>query len=103
MLHCFTQFFVQNEQSRELLASIGLANATVVGDTRFDRVTQIQRQARVLPLCEAFVQGNGTAQGQLHTLVVGSSWEADEDVYLPYFAQHPEWRASPLGEVRKGL
>jgi len=92
VLQCVTHFFVQNEQSRDLLASIGLTNATVVGDTRFDRVTQIQQQSRVLPLCEAFAEGGGTGVGQPHTLVVGSSWEADEDVYLPYFAEHPEWR-----------
>ena len=90
VLRCFTHFFVQNEQSRDLLSSIGLDNATVTGDTRFDRVLKIKENAKVLPLCEAFA-ADAERKGQ-HTLVVGSSWEADEQVYLPYFAKHKEWR-----------
>ena len=90
VLHCFTHFFVQNEQSRVLLARLGLLNASVTGDTRFDRVLQVKRESKVLPLCEAFA-ADATRRGQ-RTMVVGSSWEADEQVYLPYFARHKEWR-----------
>ena len=46
VLKCFTHFYVQNEKSRQLLASIGIDNATVVGDTRFDRVIQIKDTLR---------------------------------------------------------
>ena len=55
MLKCFTRFFVQNEVSRELLESIGITNVDVTGDTRFDRVLQIMKQAKVLPIVEEFV------------------------------------------------
>ena len=41
VLTCFTHFFVQNEESLNLLAGIGLTNVEIVGDTRFDRVLQI--------------------------------------------------------------
>ena len=41
VLTCFTRFFVQNEESQRLLASIGITDVDVVGDTRFDRVLQI--------------------------------------------------------------
>ncbi|MBR1594732.1 MAG: 3-deoxy-D-manno-octulosonic acid transferase [Alloprevotella sp.] len=85
VLRHVTHFFVQNEASRELLAGIGLTNVTVVGDTRFDRVVDIRNQAADLPEVERFLHA-GAGQKPLRTFVVGSSWEADEDVYLDYFS-----------------
>ena len=35
VLKCFSRFFVQNEESKELLNKIGISDAVVVGDTRF--------------------------------------------------------------------
>ena len=78
----FTHLFVQNEVSRELLATLGIHNVTVVGDTRFDRVIEIFEQAKQLPLVEAFKQGRPV-------LVAGSSWQPDEDIFIPYFNAHP--------------
>ena len=83
VLRCVAHFFVQNEASRELLARKGITNVTVVGDTRFDRVIDIRRQAKDLPLVEAFKQGR-TVQ------VAGSSWPEDEDLIIPFFNAHPE-------------
>lgn len=85
-LHCFDHLFVQNEHSRALLKSVGVENATVVGDTRFDRVTKILEQARQLPLVDAFVEG------ERKVFVVGSSWGDDEAVYMPFFNAHKEWK-----------
>lgn len=59
VLHCITHFFVQNEVSLQLLKGIGIDEATVVGDTRFDRVLQIKEQAKKLPIVEAFKGING--------------------------------------------
>ena len=81
----FTHLFVQNEVSRELLATLGIRNVTVVGDTRFDRVIEIFEQAKQLPLVEAFKQGRPV-------LVAGSSWQPDEDIFIPYFNAHPEMK-----------
>lgn len=81
----FTHLFVQNEVSRELLATLGIHNVTVVGDTRFDRVIEIFEQAKQLPLVEAFKQGRPV-------LVAGSSWQPDEDIFIPYFNAHPEMK-----------
>ena len=53
MLKCFTAFFVQNEQSKQLLESVGIKNVKVTGDTRFDRVMQIADQSRTLELVKA--------------------------------------------------
>ena len=90
VLRCFTHFYVQNEQSRQLLATIGLTNVTVTGDTRFDRVLQITRlspspslQARGV---DSFVGSNSKV------FVAGSSWPPDEEIFIRYFREHPEWR-----------
>ncbi len=85
-LHCFDHLFVQNDESKALLKSVGVENATVVGDTRFDRVAKILEQARQLPLVDAFVDGDRKV------FVVGSSWGEDEAVYMPYFNFHREWK-----------
>lgn len=86
VLKRMTHLYVQNETSRELLATLGVTQVTVVGDTRFDRVIDIRQAAKPLPLVEAFVKG-GT-----QTLVAGSSWPPDEDLILPYVARRKELR-----------
>lgn len=52
VLDCFTHFFVQNEESRDLLKSIGIDCVSVTGDTRFDRVLQIRDAGKSLPIVE---------------------------------------------------
>lgn len=84
LLTYFDQLFVQDENSQSLLSSIGIDQVTVCGDTRFDRVLDIARQAKKLPLAEQFVQRAEK------TLVAGSSWPKDEDIFIEYFNRHPE-------------
>lgn len=86
----FTHLYVQDERSRRLLADVGIENVTVAGDTRFDRVTAIRKACREVPEIESFK--NAGVPGSL-TLVVGSSWERDEEVYIPWLKAHPEVRA----------
>ena len=98
VLKCVTRFFVQNEESRRLLHDIGIDAAEVVGDTRFDRVLQIRDAAKRLPIVEAF--RSGRADGVAHcggedgykVFVAGSSWPPDEDIFISYFNEHPDWR-----------
>ena len=78
ILRNFTHLYIQNEQSRQLLAGIGITNVSVVGDTRFDRVSDIRLSAKDLPVIEAFAQGK-------KVLVVASSWPKDEEFILDYF------------------
>ncbi len=85
VLRCVTCFFVQDEASRELLARKGITNVIVSGDTRFDRVLDICRQAKELPLVKAFSQ-------DAKVLVAGSTWKPDEDLIIPYFNAHPEMK-----------
>ena len=76
VLRCFTHFFVQNEQSRQLLEKIGITEVSITGDTRFDRVLQIKEQSKRLPIVESFVKDAG------HVFVAGSSWAPDEDIFI---------------------
>ena len=85
VLKCFTHFYVQNEKSCELLQNIGIDCVTVVGDTRFDRVLQIRDAAKQPEVVGAFTADDRPV------FVVGSSWQPDEDVYMPYFADK-DWR-----------
>ena len=86
VLKCFTHFYVQNEKSRELLASLGLTNVTITGDTRFDRVLQIKEQAKVIPAIEQMLSQ------QPKVFIAGSSWQPDEEIFIKYFNLHPDWK-----------
>ncbi|MBR1840212.1 MAG: 3-deoxy-D-manno-octulosonic acid transferase [Prevotella sp.] len=86
VLKCFTHFFVQNEQSRELLASIGIHNVDVTGDTRFDRVATIAHQSKDLPAIKTFVGKKPPV------FIAGSSWLPDEKIFIPYFNEHRDWK-----------
>jgi len=90
VLNCFTHFFVQNEQSKELLAKIGITDVTVVGDTRFDRVLQIKEAAKQLPIVEEFIGVRSEKSPKV--FVAGSSWPPDEEIFIKYFNSHPEWK-----------
>ena len=82
-LKCFDRLYVQDEQSRELLHNAGINNVVACGDTRFDRVASVKSNAKQFPIIEKFVEN---AQ---FTLVMGSSWEPDEEIVIPYFNEHP--------------
>lgn len=69
----FDYFFVQNNQTRYLLDSIGLNNCLITGDTRFDRVWEIAKKSKDFPKVEEFCQND-------KIVLMGSSWEKDEEM-----------------------
>lgn len=73
----FKHFFVQYESSKELLSNIGFTNASVSGDTRYDRVSRILEQDNTLPFVEEFIN-------RKTTLVFGSSWPKDESMFTDF-------------------
>jgi len=75
-LDAVSWFFMQNEQSRALLESIGKKNASVAGDTRFDRVFTIASQRKSFPLIDRFCAHKPVFIG-------GSTWREDENLILP--------------------
>ncbi|MDE6266887.1 MAG: 3-deoxy-D-manno-octulosonic acid transferase [Muribaculaceae bacterium] len=84
ILTLYRHIYVQDENSAKLLASVGVTNVTVAGDTRFDRVTEIMKTTAEIKGIDQFNQGMGA------DLIVGSSWEADEEKYIPWLNAHPE-------------
>lgn len=86
ILHFYTHLFVQDERSKELLNKYGIDNVSVTGDTRFDRVIEVRRQAKNLPIVRTFTANKADKD---IVLVAGSSWPADEDIFIDYFNTHP--------------
>lgn len=83
-LKLYSHIYVQDEGSRALLARYGIENVTVAGDTRFDRVTDIMRQRREIPLLERFRR----AAGESPVIMAGSSWPEDEKMYADWVNGH---------------
>ena len=82
-LHNVTHFFVQDETTAELLKAYGMDNVTVCGDTRFDRVAAIARQAKPFPDIEHFINGR-------QCIIAGSTWPPDEKLLLHFLPQLPD-------------
>jgi 3-deoxy-D-manno-octulosonic-acid transferase len=80
MLRCFTQIFVQNEQSAKLLETINIKNVMIGGDTRFDSVIETAEKFEPIPLVEKFIGNN-------KCIVAGSTWEEDEKFLQTVFAE----------------
>jgi len=75
-------FFVQDETTAELLKQYGMENVTVCGDTRFDRVATIARQAKPFPDIERFIGGR-------KCIIAGSTWPPDEKLLHSFYPQLP--------------
>ena len=71
MLFCFSKIFVQDAASSQLLRSIGIEDAVIAGDTRFDRVVKAVKNHEELPIAKEFCSG-------CKVLIAGSSWSEDE-------------------------
>ncbi|URC14432.1 3-deoxy-D-manno-octulosonic acid transferase [Flavobacterium sp. B183] len=82
-LKAFTYFFVQNENSKEKIKSIGFDNVIVSGDTRFDRVNAILERDNTLDFIEKF-------KNNTPTIIIGSSWPKDEVLLAEYINQASE-------------
>lgn len=85
ILKNFTQIFVQNQESLALLDKYGFQNATIAGDTRFDRVLGTVENFEPIPLVENWLSNADKSEG---LLVMGSVWERDLEVILPVLAQN---------------
>lgn len=73
----FSHFFVQDDNSKNLLNSVGFTNIEKSGDTRFDRVFEITQQNNELNFVSEF-------KGENLLLVCGSTWKEDEDLLVEY-------------------
>lgn len=81
-LRRFSHYFVQDEQSQELLKSIGIDSISISGDTRFDRVNEILLRDNSLEFMERF-------KGEDLCFVLGSTWPEDEALLRHYLQAAP--------------
>ncbi|MFA9388581.1 MAG: 3-deoxy-D-manno-octulosonic acid transferase [Prolixibacteraceae bacterium] len=82
VLNLPTHFFIQNQESADLLDSIHRNNYTITGDTRFDRVAHILENINPIPVVEAFVADRDV-------IVAGSTWKAEEAILNQYLRNRP--------------
>lgn len=81
-LESFDAMFVQNEESKTLLAELGFDNVLIAGDTRFDRVAEIAAAAKRIELVERF-------KGNDRLFVAGSTWGPDEELLIHLMNDNP--------------
>lgn len=86
-LSMFNHIFVQDKNSLYLLNDYGLHNASVAGDTRFDRVSRLSKQAKPIEIVEQFLSDNPT-----HVFVAGSTWEPDDKIILESMVNFPDMK-----------
>ena len=76
-LFAFEHIFTQNETSKKLLETINYTNATISGDTRFDRVSNQLNTDNNLDFIKVFKDNK-------LCIVVGSSWPEDESLIIEF-------------------
>lgn len=80
LLFSFDYIFTQNLESLKLLNSIGFTNASIAGDTRFDRVSNQLEIDNKLDFIAKF-------KNTKTCIVVGSSWPEDDNLVINYINQ----------------
>jgi len=73
LLQELTHIFLQNKQSQELLQKYNIKNTTVIGDSRFDRVSAIASKEVRIPQLERWL-------GESKAIVIGSAWPSDMEI-----------------------
>ncbi|CAM4330725.1 3-deoxy-D-manno-octulosonic-acid transferase [Pedobacter westerhofensis] len=85
ILRNVSYFFVQNQQSVNLLKALDLNNVSLSGDTRFDRVAENAKHPKELPLISKFC-------GAAPVFIAGSTWLPDEQLLKEVILKFPEWK-----------
>lgn len=90
-LPLLTHIFVQNIETTQILRNMGLQNITLNGDTRVDRVLEIQEHEVDIPWLEPWKSGH-------KLLIIGSAW-LEDIMFLKAFLQHAVVEAHGLWRV----
>jgi 3-deoxy-D-manno-octulosonic-acid transferase len=85
ILSFVNHFFVQNEESKQLLSQINIHNVSISGDTRFDRVAENAKSPKEFETIRKFCDNN-------NTLIAGSTWPADEHLLVTLINAYPNWK-----------
>ena len=84
-------FFVQNSETSQILREAGIQNITINGDTRVDRVLEVQEIQSEIQWLEEW-------KGDHKLLIIGSAWTEDL-IYLREFIRHAVVEAHGLWRV----
>ncbi|NBN98012.1 MAG: 3-deoxy-D-manno-octulosonic acid transferase [Flavobacteriia bacterium] len=76
----FTYFFVQNEESKQLLQSIGVSQVKVIGDPRYDNVKRQKQYHEDKAISDPNLLALEFICRDKKVLVVGSSWQIEEEI-----------------------
>lgn len=85
MLTYVKHFFVQNEESKNLLSHLGFQNTSLAGDTRFDRVAALSQHPKKIQEVADFCEDS-------KVLVAGSTWPEDEVLLANLLVKLPDWK-----------
>jgi len=85
ILSFVTRFFVQDEQSKQLLQNINITKVSISGDTRFDRVWANAQQPKPLPDIAEFKNNH-------KLFIAGSTWPQDEELIAALIKDNPDWK-----------
>ena len=75
-------FMVQNQESKELLESVGFSNVHITGDSRIDRVKEIKLEYFDFSKIESLINGR-------NCLVAGSTWPVDDQLLVDWRKAYP--------------
>ena len=81
ILYGVKHFFVQNDESKKLLNSIGIDQVSVSGDTRLDRVYDLTQNHKRDEIIEKFLKNQ-------ECFVAGSTWPEDYEL-MDHFLKKP--------------
>jgi 3-deoxy-D-manno-octulosonic-acid transferase len=81
-LRKINHFYVQDDESKHELGTIGINSILVVGDTRYDKVLEKSRNIVPNSTIESFLKGE-------KAWVFGSTWEEDESILIPLILENP--------------
>ena len=76
----FSHFYVQNQETKLLLTTIGISDVTITGDTRYDHVLNQQQRAITQPSNNAaLINLQAHCIGKT-VFILGSSWLVEEEM-----------------------
>lgn len=85
ILNNVSHFFVQNQESIDLLRDIGITNTSIAGDTRFDRVYANATHPQCVQIVQDFC-------ANAKVFVAGSTWPQDEELIAELINNQTDWK-----------
>ncbi|MGA0374376.1 MAG: 3-deoxy-D-manno-octulosonic acid transferase [Flavobacteriaceae bacterium] len=82
ILYGVKHFFVQNDESKVLLKSIGIDQLSISGDTRLDRVYDLAQNHKRIEIIEKFLKNQ-------ECFVAGSTWPDDYELMDNFLKKPP--------------